>query len=235
MDKWAVIFTRDSLVSLGNGLVSTLELAVTSIALSLTFGVIIGMLRLAPARAVRYPAFLYVEGLRNTPLLLIIFFTYFALPRVGISLSVYWAGVVALTIFTTALVAEIVRAGIQSIPVGQVEAARSQGMTYGQTMRYIVLPQALKKMIPPLVSQFTSLLKDTSYVMIIGGLELTQQGYLIFIEHTNPIQTLFVVACIYFVVNYSLSLFARGLERRLATEERTTVYVPESVSTQLGA
>lgn len=215
--KWAVLFEPKNFWFLMEGLQWTIELAVVSIALSLFFGIIICFLRISPYAFLRYPAFLYTEALRNLPLILLIFFTFFALPKVGIQLSKFWAAVVAFTVFTSALVAEIVRGGIQSISKGQWEAARSQGMTYFQTMVHIILPQALKKMIPPLVSQFITLTKDTSYALIIGAQELTGQAQLVFIEYNNPIQTLFLVACIYFIINYSMSHVGRFLERRLAT------------------
>ncbi|MZP30358.1 ABC transporter permease subunit [Heliobacterium undosum] len=214
--KWTVLFEPKNVKFLLQGLQWTIELALISIALSLLFGIVICALRISQYPFLRYPAFLYVESLRNLPLILLIFFTYFALPKIGLGLPKFWAAVVAFTIFTSALVAEIIRGGIQSVPKGQWEAARAQGFTYLETMVYIILPQALRKMIPPLISQFITLTKDTSYASIIGLTELTEHGKLIFIEHNNPVQVFFFVACIYFVVNFTLSRFGVYMEKRMA-------------------
>ncbi|MBC9786165.1 amino acid ABC transporter permease [Heliobacterium chlorum] len=214
--KWMILFEPKNLKFLMQGLQWTIELALVSIALSLFFGMVICALRISQFRFLRYPAFFYIESLRNLPLILLIFFTYFALPVIGVNLSKFWAAVVAFTIFTSALVAEIIRGGIQSIPKGQWEAARSQGFTYLQTMVFIIMPQALRKMIPPLLSQFITLTKDTSYATIIGLQELTGQASLTFIEYNNPIQTLLLVACIYFIINFAMSRLGRLVEQRMA-------------------
>ena len=113
-----------------------------------------------------------VEIIRNLPLLLIIFFTYFALPEAGLKLEITTAAIVALTIFEAAMISEIVRSGLLSIEKGQIEAARASGLSYIQALRHIILPQALRRMVPPLVSQFISLLKDTSLAVVISLPEL---------------------------------------------------------------
>lgn len=217
-DKWLVLLKPVNLLFVLTGLWLTIKMALVSIVLSLAIGTLIAVLRLSGFVPIRWLALMYTESMRNLPLLLLVFFSYFAMPKLGINLSIYWAAVVAFTVFTSALVAEIVRGGIQSVPRGQVEAAISSGMTYLQTMQYVILPQAMKKMIPPLISQFVTLVKDTSYAMIIGASELFEHGKLIYIQYNNPLQTLFFVAVVYFVVNYSLSLYGRYLERRLATD-----------------
>ncbi|MFZ5626387.1 MAG: amino acid ABC transporter permease [Bacillota bacterium] len=213
---WTPFLDLNNLTFLAAGLRWTLGLAALSIAFSLFFGVLLALMRISGWKFLSGPAYLYIHALRNSPLLLVIFFTYFALPRMGISLSPFWAGVVALTIFTSALVAEIFRGGIQAVPKGQWEAARSQGFTWAQTMAYIILPQAFKKIIPPLVSQFTSLIKDTSYCFIISVPELFSQGQVFFSRYNNPMQTLLVEAVIYFVICYALTSYSRRLERKLA-------------------
>lgn len=156
-----------------------------------------------------------VEVIRNLPLLLIIFFTYFALPEAGLKLEIITAAIVALTIFEAAMISEIVRSGLLSIEKGQVEAARSSGLTYVQALWHIILPQALRRMVPPLVSQFISLLKDTSLAVVISLPELMHNVQIISGQNVNyMIPTFIVVACMYFIVNYSLSILSRRLELR---------------------
>ena len=126
-----------------------------------------------------------IDVIRNLPLLLILFFTYFALPDIGIRLNVIVAAIVAMSIFESAMLAEIVRSGINAVPRGQMEAARSNGLTFYQAMRYIIMPQALKKMIPPIVSQFISLVKDTSLATIILLPEATYHAQIIYGQNIN--------------------------------------------------
>lgn len=210
--------TWTNLLFLLKGLLITLEVAFFSILISFIFGVILGTIRYAKAPVANQLAYFYIETIRNSPLLLIIYFTFFALPQVGIKMEIMAASVFALSIFTSALIAEIVRGGLQSIEKGQIEAARSQGFTYLQTLRYIVLPQGLKRMIPPLVSQFITLLKDTSFCMIIGLQELTTSGKIVFGQNVNYVMpVLTVVAILYFVINYALSLASKRLEKKLST------------------
>lgn len=213
---WQPFFDWNNLLFLGTGLGWTLALAGVSILLSSIFGIVFALMRISGIKWLNYPAYICVHSLRNTPLLLIIFFTYFALPQFKLSLPPFWAGVVALTIFTSALLAEIFRGGIQSIPPGQWEAARSQGLNWVQTMTYVIFPQAFKKVIPPLVSQFTSLIKDTSYCFIISVPELFSKGQVFFSRYNNPIQTLAVSAVLYFIVCYALTSYSRRLEEKLS-------------------
>lgn len=216
MEKWSSFLDFNNMMFLGSGLAWTLGLAGVSILLSLVFGIVLALMRISGIKWLNYPAYIFVHALRNSPLILIIFFTYFALPKLGLSLKPFWAGAVALTIFTSALVAEIFRGGIQSIPKGQWEAARSQGLNWVKTMWFIILPQAFKRIIPPLVSQFTSLIKDTSYCFIISVPELFNMGNVFFSRYNNPIQTLIVLAIIYFVICYALTSYSRRLERKMS-------------------
>lgn len=210
--------TWTNLLFLLKGLMVTLEVAFLSILISFVVGVVLGTIRYAKTPVANQIAYFYIETIRNSPLLLLIYFAFFALPQVGIKMEIMAASVFALSIFTSALIAEIVRGGLQSIEKGQIEAARSQGFTYLQTLIYIVLPQGLKRMIPPLVSQFITLLKDTSFCMIIGLQELTTSGKIVFGQNVNfvmPILT--VVAVLYFIINYGLSLASKRLEKKLST------------------
>ncbi|EEL52133.1 MULTISPECIES: amino acid ABC transporter permease [Bacillus cereus group] len=208
-------YTGDHLLFLLKGLLVTLEIAVIAILLSFIIGSVVGTLRYTKIPVVSQLLALIVEIIRNLPLLLIIFFTYFALPEAGLKLEITTAAIVALTIFEAAMISEIVRSGLLSIEKGQIEAARASGLSYAQTLWYIILPQALRRMVPPLVSQFISLLKDTSLAVVISLPELMHNAQIINGQNVNyMIPTLLLVACMYFVVNYSLSLVSRKLESR---------------------
>jgi putative glutamine transport system permease protein len=214
--RWSAFLEPEIWRFLWSGLLITLSMAAIAIAGSLVLGLLLATLRLSRHAALRYPAAALIEGVRALPVLLFIFFTFFAAARARLGLSPFGAGALALTLYTAAVNAEIMRAGITSIERGQVEAARSLGLSYAQTMRFVVLPQALRRMVPPQVGQLITLLKDTSLAAVIGVTELTRRGQIIFQSEFNPLQSLFVVACIYFVVNYSLSLLSRRWEVAMA-------------------
>lgn len=194
------------------GLQITLSMAVVAIAGSLVLGLVLAVLRLSRFPFLRYPAAVFVEVVRALPVLFFIFFAFFAAARARLGLTPFGAGTLALTIYTAAINAEILRAGITSVERGQVEAARSLGLTYAQAMRYVILPQALRRMVPPQVSQLITLIKDTSLAAVIGVGELTRRGQIIFQSEFNPLQSLFVVACIYFAINYTISVISRRWE-----------------------
>jgi putative glutamine transport system permease protein len=157
----------------------------------------------------------FVDIIRNLPLLLIIFFTYFALPQIGIRFNIFWSAVVALTIFESAMLSEIFRAGLNAVPKGQMEAGLSTGLTYVETMRTIVLPQAFRSMIPAIVSQLISLVKDTSLAVIISLPELTHHARIIYGQNTNYVIPMFVAMTLsYFAICYVLSLLSKYLETR---------------------
>jgi aspartate/glutamate/glutamine transport system permease protein len=197
------------------GFYVTLEVAFISIVLSFAVGIIIGVLRYARVPGIAQIMAVLVETIRNLPLLLIIFFTYFALPEVGLKLDKFYAAILALVVFESAMLSEIVRSGLNSIEKGQIEAARSSGLTYLQTLWHIVLPQALRRMVPPIVGQFISLLKDTSLAVVIALPELMNHAQIINGRNVNYVIPIFIlVALMYFTVNYSLSLFSRRLENK---------------------
>ncbi len=212
------LFNRDILGFLLGGLAYTLALAAIAIAISFVLGLLLALARLSRFPLLHYPALLYIEIVRSLPLLLIIFFTYFALPSlIGVRLEPFTAGVIALSGFTAALVAEIIRAGILSVNRGLVEAAQAQGFTPVQSLRLVILPIALRRMTPALVGQFITLLKDTSLTAVIGILELLRRGQIIFAQPPfEPIPVFALIALIYFAVNYSLSIVSRRLEERQA-------------------
>lgn len=210
-------YTFDHFRFLLEGFGITLRVAFISIILSFAIGIVIGILRYARIPVLSKVLAVLVETIRNLPLLLIIFFVYFALPEIGLKLNIESAAITALTVFESAMLAEIVRAGLNSIEKGQIEAARSSGLSYSQTMWHIILPQALRRMVPPLVSQFISLLKDTSLAIVISLPELMHNAQIVYAK--NPlfvIPILLEVAVMYFVVNYALSILARRLETRHA-------------------
>ncbi|MBE3569377.1 MAG: amino acid ABC transporter permease [Bacillales bacterium] len=221
---FAGAYSGANLAYLLQGFAVTLKVAVVSIILSFIFGCVLGILRYTKIPVLSSVVALLVEVIRNLPLILIIFFTYFALPEVGIKMSVTMAAIAALTVFESAMIAEIVRGGLNSIPKGQIEAARSSGLNYIQTLWHIILPQALKKMIPPLVSQFISLLKDTSLAIIISLPELLHNAKGVYSGESGAkyiIPILLLSAFMYFIVNYLLSILARKLEKRLDPDRST--------------
>jgi His/Glu/Gln/Arg/opine family amino acid ABC transporter permease subunit len=209
---------------LGNGVLAMLRVAVLAIALSLIIAVLLSLVRLSdhprlriplPAlarKAIRVPAGAFVETFRSVPLFMLVIYSYIALPRLGVNLSPFWAGVAALTVYTSCVMSEIVRAGILSLERGQFEAAEALGLSYLQRLRLVVLPQALRRMVPAMVSQLITLVKDTSLLSVIGVLELSRRGLLLAQINANPIEVFLVLMVMYFIVNFSLSLVARRLE-----------------------
>jgi putative glutamine transport system permease protein len=197
------------------GFLITLEVAAISIVLSFIIGCIVGTVRYSKVPIVSKILAFLVEMIRNLPLLLIIFFTRFALPEVGIKISIFWSAVAALTVFESAMIAEIIRGGLRSVDKGQIEAARSSGLSSIQTLWHIVLPQALRRMVPPIVSQFISLVKDTSLAVIISLPELMNQSKIIAAQHFDyTIPALLAAALLYFLTNFTLSRIAKRMEVR---------------------
>ncbi len=200
------------------GLWTTLWISVLSGALGLVIGLFTGLCRLSNNPTVRDLSTVYVELVRGTPLLVQIFIFYFFIGTV-LNLSREFAGVAALALFTGAYVGEIVRAGVQSITRGQNEAARSLGLTAGQSMRHVILPQAFKRVLPPLAGQFISLVKDTSLVSVIAITELTKSGREAITTSFSTFEIWFCVAALYLLINLPLSQIANSLERRLGKSD----------------
>ncbi len=202
------------------GLSYSLLMATIAIVISFFIGLIVGIARISSNAVFKIPAIIYIEVIRGNPLIIIIFWVYFFIPVLtGTFFDVFWSATIALTIFTGAYLAEIVRAGIENLPKGQFEAAYSSGLSYFQTMRVIILPQALKQMIPAIVGQFIAIFKDTSLAYVIGVLELTfvAQGLNNRLM-VHPFEIYTTVAFLYFIVCYLMSLYARKLERKLSPE-----------------
>ena len=193
----------------------TIQITVLSTAIGFVIGLIVGVARISNLRLLRMLAEVYVEFFRGTPLLVQIFLFYFALPVItGQRIDPFIAAISACGINSGAYVAEIFRAGIQSIDEGQMEAGRSLGMTWLQTMRYIIVPQAFTRVIPPLGNEFIAMLKDSSLVSVIGFEELTRRGQLIIAKTYGSFEIWMSVAVIYLVMTLTISRFVAYLERR---------------------
>ena len=200
---------------LARGLVVTLEISALSLALALAVGLLAALLRLAPSIVGRGVARVYLEVIRNTPLLVQLYLTYFVLAPI-LGLDRYWTAVLCLGLFEGAFASEIFRAGILSVPRGQVEAAASLGLGAVDRYRYVVLPQAIRLMLPPLTNLAVSLIKHSSLVSVIAVFELTTQGRNIISDTYMSFEVWFTVAAIYLAVTATLSACATLLERRLA-------------------
>nr|WP_279577163.1 amino acid ABC transporter permease [Pseudomonas sp. LA21] len=200
------------------GLWTTLWISFISGAVGLFIGLLAGLCRLSKNPTLHDLSTVYVELVRGTPLLVQIFIFYFFIGTV-LNLSREFAGVAALALFTGAYVAEIVRAGVQSIARGQDEAARSLGLNAAQSMRHVILPQAFKRVLPPLAGQFISLVKDTSLVSVIAITELTKSGREAITTSFSTFEIWFCVAALYLVINLPLSHLAGRLERRLGQSD----------------
>ncbi|MCD5501382.1 amino acid ABC transporter permease [Lactobacillus delbrueckii subsp. lactis] len=198
----------------------TIEVSVISIILSFVIGLALGLIRFtridAKTTRISKVVGVIIDIIRNLPLLLIIFFSYFGLPVMGIRVDAVQASVIAMVVFESAMIAEVVRSGIMAVDPGQMEGARSNGMTYMQAMTHVVLPQALTKMIPALLSQFVSLIKDTSLATIIVLLELLYHAEIIYNQNTNYMIPMYLaVAVMYFIICFALSSFANYLSKRI--------------------
>jgi aspartate/glutamate/glutamine transport system permease protein len=198
------------------GLLLTVQVALVASLFSFVIGAVLGLIRYLKLPVLSAIVGVIIDVVRNLPLLLIIFFTYFALPQIGIRLTIFWSAVSALTIFESAMLSEIIRGGLNSIPKGQTEAGMSTGLTYGQTLWYIIIPQALRAMVPPIVSQLVSLIKDTSLATIITLPELTHHVRIVYGQNTNYVIPMFVMmGLMYWIVCYSLSKFSKRLEKTI--------------------
>ena len=203
------------LIGFGPFIGGTLRLAIPAIVLGFVLGIFIGLARLARAPWIRLPATVYVEFFRGVPLVMVIFWIWFIIPQLlRLPIPEYGVALTAFVIFEAAYFGEIVRAGVQSVARGQVEAATALGLTTTQTMAYVVLPQALKNMIPSLVTQMIVLFKDTSLASIIGYVDLTKAAQIVNNREIRPFELYLFIAVVYFLCTYSMSLMARRLERR---------------------
>ncbi|MFS0604210.1 amino acid ABC transporter permease [Peribacillus frigoritolerans] len=193
------------------GFKNTIMSSLIALVSSLILGVLIAIMRIAPIKPLNWLGTAYVEFIRNIPLLIITFFFF-----LGLKLSGLYAGTLALTIYTSSFIAEAIRAGILSVPKGQMEAARSSGLTYGQAMRFVILPQAVKIVIPPLGNQFINLVKNSSILAVVAGLDLMYHGDLISSRTFVVFDVYIFVAAFYLILTIPLSFGVGYLEKRLA-------------------
>ncbi|GIN74125.1 glutamine ABC transporter permease [Bacillus sp. J14TS2] len=199
-----------------DGFKVTIVASLTALVASFIIGTIVAVMRITPIAPLRWIGTAYVEFFRNIPLVVIAFFFFIGTPVIGIRFSGITAGTIALSIYTSSFIAEAIRSGILSIPKGQTEAARSSGLTYMQTMRMIILPQAIKIVIPPIGNQFINLVKNSSILALISGADLMYQADLISAKTFVVFDVYLLVALLYLIITIPLSLGVRYLEGRLA-------------------
>ncbi|MBI2493179.1 MAG: amino acid ABC transporter permease [Candidatus Rokubacteria bacterium] len=205
------------LLGLGGFAGGTLRLAIPAIVLGFLLGIFVGIARLARTRWISLPATIYVEFFRGVPLVMVIFWIWFVVPQLlRLPIPEYGVALTAFVIFEAAYFGEIVRAGIQSVPRGQVEAATAVGLTGAQTLRHVVLPQAIRNMVPALVTQMIVLFKDTSLASIIGYVDLTKAAQIVNNREIRPFELYLFIAVVYWICAYSMSRVARRYERRVA-------------------
>ncbi|MGI8983411.1 MAG: amino acid ABC transporter permease [Acidimicrobiales bacterium] len=196
------------------GLRTTIEVSLVSMAGAMTLGAVLALARLSQTRPVRWFTTVFVEFFRGLPLVLLIFFCALGLPAYGVNLSVFWYVALGLIVYNGAVLGEIFRAGILSLDRGQTEAAYSLGMGYWKAMLLVVVPQAARRMIPAIVSQLVTLLKDSSLGAAVAFEEALRRARINGEFFQHPLQSLFVVAVLYIIVNFALSMLARRLEVR---------------------
>lgn len=214
-------FNANDLEALLRGAMWTLALCATSGVLGTAIGLVLGLAATSPSRIARAVATAYVYFIRGIPLLIIVFFAYFGVPLLfpRVSLSAFTTAVIALTVFTAAYMAEIFRGSINAVPKGQWEAADALGLGYARTFRYVVMPQAMRIVVPPGIGFLIALVKDSSLVTVIGFIELTHAGTIVSNLTANPILTYSVVAAFYFVICFGISRLGRWYERRTSTDK----------------
>lgn len=199
------------------GLWVTIKVSALTITFSVIIGFFLGVLRYSKIPVLSKVLAFVIDTIRNLPLLLIIFFTYFALPQMGIQFDIFWSTVSAMTIFESCMVSEIIRGGLEALPNGQEEAALASGLTRTQAMVYVLLPQAIWQTLPSVVSQLIALIKDTSLATIISLPELMHNAKIIYGQNTNYVLPMFAaMTFFYFIICYALSRFSRYLSKRAA-------------------
>jgi His/Glu/Gln/Arg/opine family amino acid ABC transporter permease subunit len=221
--RWEPFLQTTTWTFLGEGLVVTLVVGGIALVGSLAISVPLGMARTELRGPLGWLVTAWIELVRATPILAILVIVFLGVPRLGLRLEALQAATVGLIIYNSAVLAEIVRAGIASIPTGEVEAARSLGLGYLPTMRFVVLPQAVARMTPAIVSQLITLIKDTSLAFILGAQELVGYGRSFFNFYGNSMETYVVIAVIFFLICYPLSRLSRRLEARQPGVERVVV------------
>lgn len=224
--RWTPFLYSDIQNALLDGLLATLRVALVAGALALVFGVVLAAGQLSDHRVLRWPSVAVVQLFRGLPLLLLIFALFFAS---GGAITVFWSLVLGLVLYNGSVLAEIFRAGVLAVPRGQWEAASALGLRKTATMRLVLVPQAVRSMLPVIVAQLVVLLKDSALGFIVGYAELLRQGRLIGTNYFNVVPSLLVVAVIYIIINFLLGLLATYLERRLSRSRTSSSPAPAAV------
>ena len=210
-----------NLMFLVGGLYYTILLSVTAIIISVVVGLIIALPGLSANAGLRNINRIYVEIVRAPPILVLILWVYYGMPQMtGLDISVFWAGVIALALSDSAFQAEIFRGGIQSIAKGQYEASHSINLSYTDTMRYVILPQAIRRILPPLGNQFVLMLKMSALVSVIGMQELTRRANELVVTEYRPLEIYTILVLEYLILILVVSAGVRWLERRMQADER---------------
>jgi His/Glu/Gln/Arg/opine family amino acid ABC transporter permease subunit len=211
---WAVIWYAAPYML--QGAIVTIEISACAMVVATLVGIVFGLLSVSDLKPVRAVIRAYVYFVRGTPTLVQVFLVYFALPRIGFELSAFWSGVVALAFNSAGFISEIVRGGLQSIDAGQTEAALAIGMTNRQATLFILMPQSLRRITPPLTNELISLVKSSSLLSVISISELTRSAQVIIAQTFTPFELYAALAVYYLVIISVLAWFSEYIERRLA-------------------
>lgn len=211
--EWDIIWLAIPLLT--QGLINTVEIVAVAIVLGTAFGFLLGLVSVSQDNVLRWLVAAYVDFVRGTPLLIQIFLVYFALPALGINIGEYWAGVLALSFNAAGFIAEIVRAGLESIDIGQMEAAKSIGMVPNHILLFILLPQIYRPVLPALTNELITLVKGSSLLSAISVYELTRAGQAVISRHFVPFEIYALLALYYYVLISLLSRFSRWVERKV--------------------
>jgi polar amino acid transport system permease protein len=216
---------QDNIRFLLSGFWATILLSVIAAALSMVIGMVVALPGMSSNRWLRLPSRIYIEFVRAIPLLPMLFWVFYGLPvvlkSIGINVSIdaFWGAVITLAISDSAFTAEIYRSGIQSINKGQTEAAKTIGLNYRQTMRYVILPQAIKRILPPLANQFIYIVKMSAFASVIGMQELTRRANELVVTEYRPLEIYTLLIFEYLVLVLIISFFVRWLERKMGADE----------------
>ena len=202
------------------GLTVTIPLTVISFALAMVIAIVVALIQFAKVRVLKDIARFYVWVIRGTPLLVQLFVVFYGLPNIGILINPFPAAIIVFAINEGAYCAETIRAGLEAVPYGQMEAGRSLGLNWSQTMRFIIIPQAFKRIIPPLGNEFIAMLKDSSLVSVIGFEELTRQGQLVIASTYGAMEIWTAVALIYLLMTMPITRLVAYLEKRFKSNDR---------------
>jgi polar amino acid transport system permease protein len=211
-----VRFTLINIPFLLQGLVVTAQVSALVVGFSLAAGLALGVAIVYGPRLLYWPVRAYADAIRSIPLLVLLFFVYYGLPALQVQIDAFWAGVLALSLFKTGHVIEVVRGAIGSIPPGQTEAGKAIGLGFGQRLVYVIFPQALRRFLPPWLNAVTDTVKGSALISLLGVVDLMQSVQQVIGRTYEPLPMYLMGAAIYFAINYALSSLSRGLERRFA-------------------